>query len=128
MTPMAWTYLSYVTISVGVTIWVGSQLRKHGGTLVKHGREGLQEVYNAMVHLLVVGFYLLNFGIVSYTLKTTEVATDLQTSIEVLSPKIGLVLVCLGVTHLIMLAIFGGMRKTPDRQPLIPTGMAAFPR
>ncbi len=63
------TYLIYLTISIALTIWVAHTLHKNGRIFlvdVFHGNEPLADSVN---HLLVVGFYLINLGFVSLTLK-----------------------------------------------------------
>lgn len=63
------TYLLYLAISIALTIWVGRTLFKNGRVFlvdVFHGNESLADSVN---HLLVVGFYLINFGYVSLALK-----------------------------------------------------------
>ena len=63
------TYLAYVCISVMLTVWVAQTLHKNGRIFlvdVFHGNEALADSVN---HLLVVGFYLINFGYVTLALK-----------------------------------------------------------
>ena len=63
------TYLIYLAISIALTIWVARTLHKNGRVFlvdVFHGNEALADSVN---HLLVVGFYLINFGYVSLALK-----------------------------------------------------------
>ncbi len=90
------TYLIYLAISIGLTIWVARTLHKNGRVFlvdVFHGNETLADSVN---HLLVVGFYLINFGYVSLALKLGyDVATP-QEGIEALSVKVGMVLTCAG--------------------------------
>ena len=55
-------------------------------------------------------------------------ATDARTALEILSTKVGLVLVVLGVMHFFNLAVFSKMRRRAiqHRQtpPLLPSGPA----
>src|SRR5215210_4817234 len=69
MTTIVITYLSYVCLSVALTVWVAQTLHKNGRIFlvdVFHGNEALADSVN---HLLVVGFYLINFGYVTLALK-----------------------------------------------------------
>jgi hypothetical protein len=106
------TYLVYVILSVGLTIWVARTLHKNGRVFlvdVFHGNESLADSVN---HLLVVGFYLINFGYVSLALKLGgEPISSTQMSIEALSWKIGLVLVVLGGMHFFNLLLFSKIRN-----------------
>jgi hypothetical protein len=62
-------------------------------------------------HLLVVGFYLINFGYVCLALKLAESVQTAQASIEALSVKVGMVLLVLGGMHFFNLFIFSRMRR-----------------
>ena len=105
------TYLIYLAISIALTIWVARTLHKNGRVFlvdVFHGNEALADSVN---HLLVVGFYLINFGYVSLALKLGyDVATP-QEGIEALSVKVGMVLIVLGAMHFFNLFIFSRMRR-----------------
>jgi hypothetical protein len=105
------TYLVYLAISIALTIWVAHTLHKHGRIFlvdVFHGNEALADSVN---HLLVVGFYLINFGYVSLALKLGYDITSAQQGIEALSVKIGMVLIVLGGMHFFNLFVFSRMRK-----------------
>jgi len=112
------TYLIYLTISIALTIWVAHTLHKNGRIFlvdVFHGNEPLADSVN---HLLVVGFYLINLGFVSLTLKLGyELASPkegieaLKEGIEALSVKVGTVLLVLGGMHFFNLLIFSRMRR-----------------
>ena len=113
MNAMAYTYLAYLTITIGITIWVARTLRRNG-TIFLARSEAEIPLAEALSHLLSVGFYLVNFGVISFLMKTTERVTDAQTSIELLSTKVGMILVVLGFMHFMILAIFSGIKKTND--------------
>ena len=116
MTVMVWTYLAYLAICVGVTIWVARTLRKHGRVVLADGIEGRQELSDAFSHLLVVGFYLVNLGVISFNLKIASQASDAQTAIEMVSLKIGTILVVLGAMHFLVFAVFAKLRSTSKTQ------------
>src|SRR5437763_16632792 len=105
-----WMYLAYLAISVALTVWVARTLHKNGRIFLVDsflGNEGLADSVN---HLLVVGFYLINIGFVTLALKYGDKATDAQTALEILSSKVGLVLVVLGVMHVFNLFVFTQLR------------------
>jgi hypothetical protein len=111
MTVTITTYLIYLAISIGLTIWVARTLHKNGRVFlvdVFHGNEALADSVN---HLLVVGFYLINFGYVSLALQLGYVIQTAQEGIEALSVKVGMVLIVLGGMHFFNLFIFSRMRK-----------------
>jgi hypothetical protein len=62
-------------------------------------------------HLLVVGFYLINVGYIALALKYGEKPVDVQSAVEFLSTKIGLVLVVLGGMHFFNMFVFSRMRR-----------------
>src|SRR6266487_6972731 len=105
------SYVFYVSISVGLTVWVARTLHKNGRVFlvdVFHGNEPLADSVN---HLLVVGFYLINLGYVSLMLKIGSPVDSPQESIEALSIKIGLVLLVLGAMHFFNLYLFTRIRR-----------------
>jgi hypothetical protein len=105
MRPSFVTYLIYIALSVMLTIWVARTLSKNGRLFLVRvfADEALADSVN---HLLVVGFYLLNFGYASLTLKMGIRPTDAVESMELLSTKIGCVLVVLGGMHFFNLYVF----------------------
>ncbi len=111
MNTAVWTYLAYLTISIALTVWVARTLHKNGRIFLVdsfHGNEGLADSVN---HLLVVGFYLVNIGCVTFALRYGGVPHNAQTALEILSTKVGWVLLILGVMHFFNLLVFSKMRK-----------------
>src|SRR5258707_7687024 len=99
MTPIVWTYLSYLVISIAMTIWVARTLHKNGRIFLVDAFGGNEALADSINHLLVVGFYLINVGYVSLALKEGGMPADLQGVIETLSRKVGVVLLVLGGMH-----------------------------
>jgi hypothetical protein len=93
------TYLAYLALSIILTVWVGHTLHKNGRPFLVHAFDGNALLADSINNLLLVGFYLVNFGFVSIALKTDNQVTNLQQSIELLSLKVGLVLLVLGGMH-----------------------------
>ena len=105
------TYLLYLAISICLTIWVARTLFKNGRIFlidVFHGDDALADSVN---HLLVVGFYLINFGYVTLALKLGYHVETAQEGIEALSWKVGLVLLVLGAMHFFNLLVFTRIRR-----------------
>jgi hypothetical protein len=105
------TYVGYLTISIGLTVWVARTLMKNGRVFLVDTFLENEKLADAVNHLLVVGFYLINVGYVALALKYGEKPTDLAQAIEVLSTKVGLVLLVLGAMHFFNLYIFSKMRR-----------------
>lgn len=104
-------YVVYLLISVALTIWVARTLSRNGRIFladVLHGNEKLAEAVN---HLLVVGFYLVNFGFVALYLSQEEAVTDTRALFEALSVKLGVVLLVLGVMHLGNVYVLNKIRR-----------------
>ena len=104
-------YLTYLTLSIGLTIWVARSLSKSGRIFLIDSFLGNRELAESVNHLLVVGFYLINVGFVSLALKYGDKPIDLPQAIEVLSTKMGLVLLVLGGMHFFNLSVFSKMRR-----------------
>ena len=123
------TYLLYLAISISLTVWVARTLFKNGRIFLVDVFRGNEPVADSVNHLLVVGFYLLNFGFVALWLRIGETVPDVQTSIEALSGKIGLVLLVLGAIHFFNLYIFSRIRSRAALPyappPIAPDGRTA---
>ena len=118
MTLLTYTYGAYLLISAIVTIWVARTLHSRGRLFLVQSFHGDGSLADSVNDLLVVGFYLLNFGYVTLALKYGEKPVDLQGAIEFLATKIGLVLVILGVMHFLNLLVFSQIGKRPARPPV----------
>jgi hypothetical protein len=114
------TYLSYVLISVFLTVWVAKTLHKNGRVFLVEVFGGNESLADSVNHLLVVGFYLINFGYVSLALKMSQYPENMAQGIESLSWKVGLVLLVLGGMHFFNLLVFSRLHRKPrfvHRQP-----------
>ena len=110
------TYLLYLGITIGLTMWVAHTLHKNGRIFlvdVFHGNEPLADSVN---HLLVVGFYLINLGYVSLALKLGYDIVTPKEGIEALSVKVGTVMLVLGGMHFFNLLIFSRMRQRANQR------------
>ena len=117
---IVWSYFAYVAISLGVTIWVARTLHRNGRIFLVDAFHGNVELADSVNHLLLVGFYLVNIGYVTLALRTGANVASLREAVELLSDKIGMVLVVLGIMHFSNLYIFSRMRKRaqqPVEQP-----------
>ena len=111
MTPIVWTYLSYLAISIAMTIWVAKTLHKNGRIFLVDSFRGNAALADSINHLLVIGFYLINIGYVALALREAQAPGDLQGVLEILSRKVGVVLLVLGVMHFFNLIVFSKMRR-----------------
>ncbi len=111
MNPIVFTYIAYLALAVPITLWVGSTLRRNGRVFLLDVFDGDEELAQAVNHLLVVGFYLVNLGFVSIALKTDDPVIDSQSALEALSVKVGTVVLVLGVLHLANLFVLNKLRR-----------------
>lgn len=114
------TYLSYVAIGVALTIWVARTLRIHGHVFLERGCKGNVELAESLSHLFSVGFYLMHVGFLLLALQLGGHATTLVSAIELLSTKIGLVLVVLAISHFAHVALYSRIHGKP--RPATPIG------
>jgi hypothetical protein len=129
------SYLVYLLISISLTIWVARTLHKRGAIFLVDAFHGNQELAASVNHLLVVGFYLINIGFVTLALKSNASVTTSRASIEMLSDKLGFVLLALGGMHFFNLFVFSrirshGQHNGPRRPPVAPDAVlrVAVPR
>jgi len=126
MTHIVWTYLTYLAISVALTVWVAKTLHRNGRIFLVDAFGGNEALADSVNHLLVVGFYLINVGYVALALKEDRTPQNLQGVLETLSGKVGVVLLVLGAMHFFNLLVFSRMRKKALRQ-MIPPVLPAPP-
>lgn len=119
MTPIVITYLTYVAISVALTIWVGHTLSRNGHVFLVDVFAGSEQLATSVNRLLIVGFYLLNLGYVTLALKIGGEVPDARAAIESLSMKLGGVLLVLGALHLGNVYVLSRVRrrKQLEREP-----------
>ena len=113
MDVVVWTYIAYIFLSVFLTVWVAQTLHKNGRVFLVDVFRGDENLADSVNHLLVVGFYLINFGYVSLALKIGYEIGSAREGIEALSWKIGLVLLVLGAMHFFNLFVFSRIHRRP---------------
>ncbi|MEU5426572.1 hypothetical protein AB0H73_13320 [Streptomyces olivoreticuli] len=125
-------YVIYLVISLGLTVWVARTLSRNGRVFladVLHGNEKLAEAVN---HLLVVGFYLVNMGFIALYLQDDNAIANARGVFEALSKKLGVVLLVLGVMHLGNVFVLNkfrrrGMVEREQIPPVPPQGYMGQP-
>jgi len=110
MNATIFAYVAYVLISVALTVWVGRTLHKNGRAFLIDVFANREDLADSVNHLLVVGFYLINFGYITLALKLAERAQNATDAFEAVSHKVGLVLVVLGLMHFFNLFVFSRIR------------------
>ncbi|MEM9414778.1 MAG: hypothetical protein AAGA29_04780 [Planctomycetota bacterium] len=105
------SYATYLILSIVATIWVARTLHRNGRVFLVTAFHGDEKLADSVNHLLVVGFYLINIGWVTLALRTSETPETIADVFELLSYKLGIVLLVLGVMHFLNLYGFNKMRK-----------------
>lgn len=120
------SYVIYLLISVVLTVWVARTLSRAGRVFLVQVFPGSENLADAVNHLLVVGFYLVNLGFVSLYLKSSTTADTARTVFEGLSVKEGVVLLVLGGMHLgnvfVLNRLRTGGRRDAGFPPVPPSG------
>lgn len=94
------TYLLYIAISLAMTFWVGRTLNKNGHVFLMENYNDNAPLAKAINSMLLVGFYMINIGFISYTLKIQDGApVNYAQVLEFLSLKVGFVAIVLGIMH-----------------------------
>lgn len=110
-------YGLYLAISIGMTVWVARALSSNGEVFLIRCFGQDRELAASTNRLLVIGFYLVNLGFISYRLKGWEAGV-----VEVIpdvGSRIGVSLLVLGLMHffnMVLIARFG--RTVKDWQQL----------
>ena len=82
------TYVAYLFISIGLTVWVARTLVKNGRVFLIDSFLGNEALADSVNRLLAVGFYLINVGYVTLALKYGQKPIDMAQAIETLSSKV----------------------------------------
>jgi uncharacterized membrane protein len=108
-------YALYLSISIGMTIWVAHTLSTNGEVFLVQCFGHNAVLAKSTNHLLVVGFYLINIGWILLTLQYGTEPTTWSELIKFVSSKVGLVVLVLGGMHFFnMHAIARFGRKVAD--------------
>ena len=103
-------YLSYLALSICLTIWVARTLHRSGRIFLLEALHGNEPLADSVNQLLVVGFYLINIGYIALALKTQDPLSNIRQVIELESTKIGVVLLILGAMHFFNMYVLSRMR------------------
>lgn len=128
MTNVVLLYASYLILTVCLTIWVARTLFRNGRLFLVDIFHGNADLAAAVNNLLLVGFYLINVGYAVYTLRVTAAVNTPRELIEILSLKIGAIILILGAMHFGNMFIFFKLRKRAIADRNDPTLNIAFPQ
>lgn len=104
-------YSLYLIITIGLTVWVARALFRNGKLFLIDIFHGNKDLAQAVNNLLLVGFYLVNIGYAVYTLRVDATPKSGRDIFEILSLKIGAIILILGGMHFLNMIIFFRLRK-----------------
>jgi hypothetical protein len=112
-------YAIYVLASIGLTIWVGRTLFVNGRPFLVSvfKEEGLADSVNT---LLVVGFYLVNFGAAAILINTGGTPGSVADMMKQTVTRIGVVLLVLGLMHFSNVLTLRSIRRRDRPMPPLP--------
>jgi hypothetical protein len=115
-------YAIYMAITLGITIWVGRTLRTSGRKFLLRALDG-PDMADTVNQLLQIGFYLANVGYIALVFRNYDTLQTTQQVLEAALPKLGGVLLILGLVHLFNMLILSRLGRatirdrTPDTLP-----------
>ncbi len=121
---MTLVYGVYAIFSIALTVFLARTLSSNGQLLLEDVFADNPALGKAVNRLLVVGFYLVNFGYACLLMSGGYAAT-LTDAIETLATKMGWLLMSLAVMHFANLYIFHRIRRrirARNVPPITPQG------
>ena len=107
-------HLIFLMISITLTVWVGRTLSRNGRVFLVDSFGRNEAVADSINRLLVLGFYLINFGLVSLFLRFGDRPGNLVEFVELMSIKVGLVFLLLGLMHFLNMFIFTVFKRATN--------------
>jgi hypothetical protein len=112
-------YVTYILVSAFLTVWVGNTLHRNGRPFLisVFKEDGLADSVN---RLLVVGFYLINFGAAAILINTGGAPATVPDMLKQTVTRIGVVLLVLGFMHFNNLLVLHVIRRPLRQKPMPP--------
>lgn len=117
MNTMVITHGAYILLGVAATVWVTWTLQRRGRPFLARACEGDEALASSWSHLLSVGVYLLHVGCLLLALRLGGSVQTQTAAVELLSTKIGFVLLALAVTHFLHINAFWRMHQQAPIAP-----------
>ena len=109
------TYIAYIILTLILTFWVGKTLFVNGKIFLMDIFKNDELLVNSINKLLLIGFYLINFGYALRNLIERSQVNSAVQSVEMLSRKVGLIIITLGIMHFLNLFVLFAMRSKSKR-------------
>ena len=117
MNTMVITHGLYILLGIAATIWVTWTLQCRGRPFLARACGGDEALAGSWSHLLSVGVYLLHVGCLLLALRLGGNVRTQTEAVELLSTKIGFVLLALAVTHFLHIKAFWRMHEEGHTAP-----------
>lgn len=98
-------YSLYLLIAISMTIWVAFTLSTNGKVYLIRCFGHDDELATSINHLLVVGFYLVNFGFIALALSAAGSADSVVEVMRFLGWYVGIATLVLGAMHFFNMAL-----------------------
>ncbi|HEY1323646.1 MAG TPA: hypothetical protein VGF32_25540 [Streptosporangiaceae bacterium] len=105
------TSVAYYVISIGLVALVGQALSRSGQAFLHEALGSGDGAARAASRLLVVAFYLVSLGFVALTAPRWPHVSSAAQALELLSGRIGLLLLVLGALHVTSTMIVARLRR-----------------
>lgn len=113
-------YSIYLPIVILLTFYVSNNLFKNSIVYMKDIFNGREEIAKATNTLFKIGFYLLNLGFALFILTIYEEVNSAQSTIEVLSRKVGGFSIYLGLMLFINMYLFFRGKRVARQKRISP--------
>jgi len=113
-------YLIYLPLVIVLTFYVANNLFKNSIVYMNDIFNGRGEIAKATNTLFKIGFYLLNLGFALYILTINNVVSTTQSTIEVLSKKVGGFSIYLGIMLFLNMYLFFRGKRVAKEKRVVP--------
>lgn len=93
------SYLIYVPITLFIMVYVGWICYKNGEHFLERIFVNDSDLVKIINKILLMGYYLVNLGYATFTLFLWPPRDNLEITIQLLSTKLGVILIVLGILH-----------------------------
>jgi hypothetical protein len=116
---LIYVYSAYAAICIPLIVWLARTLFKSGAVFLEDVFAENPKLADAVNHLLVVGFYLLNLGYACMLLRSGPVDSA-TAGVETLAFKLGVLLFSLGGIHFVNIYVLHRIRRRGQLRSLPP--------
>ena len=108
-------YLVYIAVALALTTWLAKTLFRNGVVFLHDVFVDKPDLADAVNHLLVVGFYMLNTGYALYILRASAGLTMFE-AVQFLVNRLALLLGTLALMHFVNVFVFWQIRARREQR------------